>query len=64
MTSAPHHPDSDEHKGAVEEEDPRRHGESSLSGQLPHRTDDPEVKQNDTDFPGPDAMEEHTGEHK
>jgi hypothetical protein len=55
--------DSDERKGAVEEESPRaKTGHPSLTGQLGHRTSDPDVKENDTDFPEPGAREEHSGE--
>ncbi len=58
--------DSDEQKGVVEQESP--HGESqgqpSLSGQLEHRTDNTELKDNDTDFPEPGAREEHSGERQ
>ncbi len=65
MTRLPHHPDSDEHKGAVEQETPQASpGEHNLQGQLGHRNYDPMIKDNDTDFPGPEAHEEHTGEHK
>jgi hypothetical protein len=57
------HHDSDEHKGAVEEESPRATTDRpSLAGQLGHRTSDPDVKDNDTDFPEPGAREEHSGE--
>lgn len=53
--------DEDAGKGAVEGE---AGGESqtSMAGQLPHRDQDPMIKGNDTDFPEPDAEEEHTGE--
>ncbi len=68
MTKTEHgseHPDSDLHKGAVEEERPRAvEQESDLHSQLDHRSSDPEIKNSDTDFPGPDAKEEHTGEHE
>jgi hypothetical protein len=33
-----------------------------MQGQLPHRTEDPLVKDNDSDFPEPGNNEEHTGE--
>jgi hypothetical protein len=57
------HLDSDEHKGVVEGESPRSTtGRPSLAGQLGHRTSDPDVKDNDTDFPEPGAREEHSGE--
>jgi hypothetical protein len=57
------HYDSDEHKGVVEEESPRATtSHSSMTGQLGHRTPDPDVKDNDSDFPEPGAREEHSGE--
>ncbi|MGD0798082.1 MAG: hypothetical protein ABR910_10190 [Acidobacteriaceae bacterium] len=34
----------------------------SYTGQLGHRDEDPMLKDNDTDFPEPDAEAEHTGE--
>jgi hypothetical protein len=61
--SDPKHPDGDIHKGAVEDETPHSHTDNPyLHGQLGHRTSNVEIKENDTDFPGPDAMEEHSGE--
>ena len=58
------HHDSDEHKGVVEGESPHGspEGRASFAGQLGHRTADQDVKDNDSDFPGPGAHEEHTGE--
>ena len=53
-------------KGAVEQ-DPLHTGEgdpvslTSLTGQLGHRDQDDMLKENDTDFPEPDAKAEHTG---
>lgn len=35
---------------------------NSLNGQLGHRDQDEMLKDNDTDFPEPDAEGEHTGE--
>ena len=56
------HHDSDEHKGVVAEESPLiKTGRPSLAGQLGHRTSDPDVKDNDSDFPEPGAREEHSG---
>ena len=59
------HPDEDTHKGAVED-DPRdpstEPSQVSTSGQLGHRDQDAMLKDNDTDFPEPDALEEHSGE--
>lgn len=56
---ATHH-DSDAHKGAVEHD--RGDSNTSLAGQLPHRTDNPLVKANDSDFPEPGGSPEHSGE--
>jgi hypothetical protein len=57
--------DEDANKGVVED-DPRDPGgdksQVSVEGQLGHRDQDPMLKDNDTDFPEPDALEEHTGE--
>jgi len=58
--------DEDVSKGAVESDS--RKSQESMGGQLGHRSNhpDPEVdsmlKDSDTDFPEPDALEEHTGE--
>jgi hypothetical protein len=68
----PTHHDSDSHKGAVETESPadalhRPDQSSSLSGQLPHRGADSLIKNqdadNDTDFPEPGRVSEHSGQH-
>ena len=57
------HPDGDIGKGAVEDETPHAHRDNPyIHGQLGHRTTDADIKENDTDFPGPDAKEEHSGE--
>jgi hypothetical protein len=54
--------DSDGRKGVTEEESPRAtKGRPSIAGQLGHRTADTDVKDNDSDFPGPGAREEHSG---
>ncbi len=62
------HPDEALGKGAVEEERPAKgEGEAanesgpSLAGQLGHRDQDDLLKDNDTDFPEPDATAEHSG---
>ena len=47
-------------KGAVELDD--NASQNSLTGQLGHRDQDEALKDNDTDFPEPDAEAEHTGE--
>ena len=51
-------------KGAVEDASPQGDNEqrSSLTGQLGHRDQEELLKDNDTDFPEPDAQAEHTGE--
>jgi hypothetical protein len=61
------HPDEAIGKGAVEDDAPqpdsqRRPQHGSESGQLGHRDQDQMLKDNDTDFPGPDAEAEHTGD--
>ena len=60
-------PDEALSKGAVETDtlptdtnDRSEH--NSLNGQLGHRDQDEMLKDNDTDFPEPDAEGEHTGE--
>jgi hypothetical protein len=60
-------PDEALHKGAMEDEATLADGkrcedEASLGGQLGHRDQDEMLKDNDTDFPEPDAHAEHTGE--
>ncbi len=65
MTNQPQ-PDSDAHKGAVEEEVsyPSKDGKPNLSGQQGHRVEDEMIKDSDTDFPEPGLSPEHSGEHK
>lgn len=63
------HPDSDEHKGAVEDDSPHLSGEraephGSLSGQLGHRNADEMSDGQDSDFPEPGSTPEHSGQHK
>lgn len=53
--------DQDAHKGAVEGDDRTN---TSMAGQNPHRTDNPAVKANDTDFPEPGNNPEHSGERQ
>ena len=60
-------PDEDAGKGAVEgdgrtPEDVGETQQASLSGQLGHRDQDEMLKDNDSDFPEPDAKAEHSGE--
>lgn len=52
--------DPDAGKGAVEGD----RGNTSLAGQNPHRTNNPLVKSNDTDFPEPGNNPEHSGENR
>ena len=54
--------DMDREKGAVESDEPDTEGNTSLSGQLGHRDQDPLIKANDTDFPEPGENPEHSGE--
>ncbi len=57
--------DEDVNKGAVESDPGDKAGDKSnisMEGQLGHRNQDPMLKDSDTDFPEPDALEEHTGE--
>jgi hypothetical protein len=60
----PEHPDSDAHKGAVEEETsaPSKTDRPNLSGQQGHRDEDEMIKDADTDFPEPGSSPEHSGE--
>jgi hypothetical protein len=55
----------DEHKGAVESNRTNpvssESQNGSMAGQLGHRDQDEEIKDNDTDFPEPDAEAEHSG---
>ena len=59
-------PDEGINKGAVEDDathprDQRRPQHGSLNGQLGHRDQDEMLKDNDTDFPEPDAQAEYSG---
>ncbi|MGH9522046.1 MAG: hypothetical protein ACRD3E_05910 [Terriglobales bacterium] len=53
--------DADARKGAVEGD---RNSNTSMTGQNPHRTSDPNVKANDSDFPEPGSSPEHSGERQ
>ncbi len=60
-------PDEALRKGAIEEDDmhsdaKRPSQRSSFNSQLGHRDQDEMLKENDTDFPEPDAKAEHTGQ--
>jgi hypothetical protein len=59
-------PDEGMSKGAVEDDavypdSQRRPQHGSFAGQLGHRDQDEMLKDNDTDFPEPDAEAEHSG---
>jgi hypothetical protein len=57
------HPDSDIHKGAVEEEvSSPSTGEPNLHSQVGHRDQNKMLKDGDTDFPEPGSSPEHSGE--
>jgi hypothetical protein len=60
------HFDSDEHKGAVEEETslPGQEKHPNLSGQLGHRDQDEMLKDADSDFPEPGSNPEHSGQDR
>jgi hypothetical protein len=49
-------------QGAVESDSPTYQSNTSLSGQLGHRTNDELVKSSDTDFPELGENPEHSGE--
>jgi hypothetical protein len=57
-------PDSDIHKGAVEQEisQPSSTGLPNLHDQLGHRDEDELIKDADTDFPEPGSSPEHSGQ--
>ena len=61
IDSAKNRPDEAAHKGAVEDDGRDRKPGSSPTGQLGHRDQDKMLKDNDTDFPEPDAAAEHSG---
>jgi hypothetical protein len=54
-------PDEGLGKGAVEGDGRERVQGESLAGQLGHRDQSAMLKDNDTDFPEPDAAAEHSG---
>lgn len=54
--------DPDAHKGATESDQYQEDTPVSMTGQLPHRTSEPMVKDADSDFPEPGGGPEHTGE--
>ena len=59
---AKHERDNDTSKGTVESESPKQRGNSSMRGQLGHRTKNKMIKDNDSDFPEPGGNPEHSGE--
>lgn len=63
----PKQPNGDLQKGATEDDSPhlrgeKRGGNESMHGQLGHRDQNEMLKENDTDFPEPDAEAEHSGQ--
>jgi len=54
--------DPDANKGAVEQTEPQKKTPTSMEGQLPHRTENPLIKSQDTDYPEPGENPEHSGE--
>lgn len=54
--------DQDRSKGAVEQDEKDQAGNTSLSGQIGHRDQDPLLKSSDSDFPEPGGSPEHSGE--
>jgi hypothetical protein len=68
-TNPVHHPDGDEHKGAVEDDSPhlrgdRPHQQGSMTGQLGHRNRDEMTNGSDSDYPEPGSSPEHSGQHE
>ena len=64
-----HHPDGDEHKGAVEDDSPHLPGQEPapheyMQGQIGHRNRDAMTDGGDSDFPEPGSSPEHSGQHK
>jgi hypothetical protein len=54
--------DQDGGKGAVEQNAPDQDTNTSMAGQLGHRSENPLIKSNDTDYPEPGENPEHSGE--
>src|ERR1700691_5327135 len=54
--------DEDAGKGAVEQDRPQQETNTSMSGQIGHRDQDPMLKSSNSDFPESGQNEEHTGE--
>jgi hypothetical protein len=53
--------DNDIHKGAMEDDRPNEEHNTSMRGQLAHRTEDSMIKGNDSDYPEPGENPEHSG---
>ena len=53
--------DQDLEKGAVEQDERKQKGNTSMQGQLGHRDQDPMLKSADSDFPEPGESPEHSG---
>jgi hypothetical protein len=62
MTNLESEKDQDRAKGAVEQDQPKQPGNTSMRGQLGHRDQDPLLKSSDSDFPEPGSSPEHSGE--
>ena len=62
MTNPSGAEDEDLKKGAVEQDRPGQKTNVSMTGQNPHRDQDPLLKSSDSDYPEPGNNEEHTGE--
>lgn len=54
--------DEDRAKGAVEQDRPEQHSNTSLRGQIGHRKKPPMLDTRDTDYPEPGENPEHSGE--
>ncbi len=54
--------DADAGKGAVEQDKRSQRTNTSLRGQLPHRTQNPLIKGRDSDFPESGENPEHSGQ--
>lgn len=56
--------DADRHKGALDPDEPKQEGNTSMKGQLSHRDENPLVEGADSDFPEPGQSPEHSFEGK
>ncbi len=64
MTPTDQNTDNDLRKGAMEDEPYGQRPQTSMSGQLGHRDQDPLLKSSDSDFPEPGENAEHMGQYK